>query len=122
MDGGTYKFSDIDDHWAASDIRKAAALGYINGYETGEYKPDKYISRAEAVVVINRRLGRDKVTEESFKDYRSKINEFNDLSENAWYYCDVVESANDHDYKRAANGYETWTRRKPDIDWTTFQY
>ncbi len=43
---------DIAGHWACDNINKLVALGAINGYPDGSFKPDNNITRAEFVTVI----------------------------------------------------------------------
>ncbi len=50
-------FSDVQAHWAASYIQKAAALGMIKGYEDGTFKPNAALTRSQAVSLIVRGLG-----------------------------------------------------------------
>ena len=45
-------YSDISGHWAESYINKWSNRSVINGYEDGTFRPDNYISRAEAAKVI----------------------------------------------------------------------
>lgn len=51
-------FNDISGHWAENEIRRAASLGWIQGYTDGSFKPDQNITRAEAASMINRMLHR----------------------------------------------------------------
>lgn len=44
-------------HWAYDDIYKAAARGLLSGYTDGTVRPDAYITRAEAAVMLNRIIG-----------------------------------------------------------------
>ncbi len=72
--GGTFKnvsFTDIDDaHPLYTSVRWAASNGIVNGYDNGDgtfsFRPDGDITRAEAVTVINRFIGRNTVTAESY--------------------------------------------------------
>ncbi|QKS46422.1 glycosyl hydrolase 53 family protein [Paenibacillus cellulosilyticus] len=50
-------FTDTADHWSASYIALVADAGIMTGYSDGSFKPDQYLSRAEAVTIINRILG-----------------------------------------------------------------
>jgi hypothetical protein len=54
-DGET--FTDTKGHWASGAIESLAAAGLLKGYPDGSYKPDRPITRAEAVVLFNRLLG-----------------------------------------------------------------
>ncbi|UQZ85027.1 Endo-1,4-beta-xylanase A precursor [Paenibacillus konkukensis] len=47
---------DIQDHWAKQSIERAIALGIVNGYEDGTFRPDGDISRAEFTAMIGRAL------------------------------------------------------------------
>jgi len=51
-DGG--KFNDTANHWAAGYIEKAADLGIIKGYPTGDFRPNNKVTRAEAVIMVTR--------------------------------------------------------------------
>lgn len=52
------KFTDSDEisDWAETAVNQLAALGVINGYEDGSFKPTQVITRAEAAVIIDRVL------------------------------------------------------------------
>ena len=55
---GEQTFSDIQGHWAEKYIERAAELGWIKGFEDGSFRPDTYITRAQAMTMINRVLNR----------------------------------------------------------------
>ena len=117
-DGNSYgsaytNFSDVKGHWAASYIARAYELGWINGYGT-TYAPDKYISRAETVAILNRVLNR---APQTTSDLLSGLNTFNDVSVTSWYYLDVEEAANSHTYTRKTNDYEYWDKLISDPSW-----
>ena len=107
-------FSDTYGHWAAGYIDRAYELGWINGYGT-TYAPDRYISRAETVAVLNRVLNRaPQYTSDLTRNYTT----FSDVATSAWYYLDVEEAANSHTYTRKSNGeYETWNKLIADPSW-----
>lgn len=99
-------FSDIDGHWAEKSIEKAATQGWIAGYTDGTFKPDEYITRAEAVLFINNALCR---VPENTDDLLPDMKVFKDNADvNAWYYLAVQEAANSHEYALKSSGYETW--------------
>ena len=112
--GTSTVFSDTYGHWAASYIARAFELGWINGYGT-TYAPDRYISRAETVAVLNRVLNRaPQYTSDLTRNYTT----FSDVATSAWYYLDVEEAANSHTYTRKSNAdYETWTKLIADPSW-----
>jgi hypothetical protein len=41
------KFSDITGNWAISEIGQAVAMGFVNGYPDGTFRPDEGVTRAE---------------------------------------------------------------------------
>jgi len=45
-------FSDVVDHWAETYINDAKDGGYVEGYEDKTFKPDQYITRAEAAKLV----------------------------------------------------------------------
>ena len=112
--GTSTVFSDTYGHWAAGYIARAYELGWINGYGT-TYAPDRYISRAETVAVLNRVLNRaPQYTSDLTRNYTT----FSDVATSAWYYLDVEEAANSHTYTRKSNAdYETWTKLIADPSW-----
>ncbi len=98
-------FSDIEGHWAEDNIKKAAyACYWIFGYEDGTFRPNDYITRAEAMAIINRMLVRYADTSSEYaKDWP-------DVPEDAWYYGPVIEATTNHTYERTENGWqEVWT-------------
>lgn len=48
--------SDVADHWAKASIEKAAALGFVNGYEDGTFKADRKVTRGEFSTMLARAL------------------------------------------------------------------
>lgn len=107
------KFSDIKGHWANKYINSAAEKGWVKGYADGTFKPDNYITRAEFVTLVNAVLDR-KVT----KDYILKdARQFPDLTEDKWYYEDMQEAINSHEYEWQEDNTEKWTKiYYPDLD------
>ncbi len=81
-------FTDINGHWAQNQIAACYAAGYIKGYADNTFMPDNYITRAEAVAIINRVLGRDDI-----KDFE---NPFSDVTDSHWAYADIMEAAITH--------------------------
>lgn len=98
-------FEDIDNHWANKYIKSAALKGWVTGYPDGEFKPDKYLIRAEFVTIVNNILVRH--THEA--DMVSGRIEFKDLSNEKWYYDAMQEAINSHHYNRKSDSkFEIW--------------
>ena len=115
----TASFRDIYGHWAERYISRSAELGWIRGYTDNTFRPDQSITRAEAMALINRVLNRNP---ESKDDLLRSMNIFNDnLDTTKWYYLDVQEAANSHDFIRKANGYEMWKKLRADPDWKALE-
>lgn len=49
-------FSDIANHWAKESIERAAALGWVNGYPDGTFRPNGQVTRAEFTAMLSRAL------------------------------------------------------------------
>ena len=117
FDSGEYdgenKFTDIDGHWAAEEINRAAERGWISGYEDGTFRPEQYITRAEAMTLINKMLEREVHAENI---HESAIFWPDNLPE-MWYYTNVEEATNSHDYDRLEDNTESWTQINAPRDW-----
>ncbi len=115
---GTQTFSDISGHWAEKYIQRAAELGWIKGFEDGTFRPDTYITRAQAMTMINRVLNR--IPEEE-SDLLTGMNVWPDCNPGDWFYLAVQEATNSHDFKHKAGNYETWTGMNKNPDWTRYE-
>ncbi|GGG72392.1 hypothetical protein GCM10010918_30220 [Paenibacillus radicis (ex Gao et al. 2016)] len=60
---GRASFSDAASHWASAEIAAAEREGWVTGYEDGSFRPGRSVTRAEAVTVLNRVLGRPQLAE-----------------------------------------------------------
>jgi hypothetical protein len=55
---GEVSFKDVAaGHWAEEAIRKVSAAGILTVFKDGTFRPSQTLSRAEAVVLINRLIG-----------------------------------------------------------------
>ena len=115
---GTQTFTDIKGHWAEKYIQRAAELGWIKGFEDGSFRPDTYITRAQAMTMINRVLNR--IPEEN-SDLLAGMNTWPDCNHGDWFYLAVQEATNSHDFKHKAGNYETWTGMNKNPDWTRYE-
>ena len=119
-EGNGIEFSDVQKHWAKNYIEACAANGIITGYQDGTFKPDQFITRAEAMAIVNRMLGRA-VTAEGIEAVKNDIYYFADNAENTWCYYIVLEATNAHDYTKAEDGTETWTKVTEVRDWAKYE-
>lgn len=119
---GPDMFSDTTRHWASDLINKAASAGIILGFTDGTFRPDQDITRAEAIAIFNRVLGRAPDKDHLLPDM---ITWPDNMDTNAWYYANMQEATNSHDYDRvkAADGteYEVWTKLLLVRDWAAFE-
>lgn len=81
---------DIEGHRYEKAIAQSYANGRIKGYPDGTFKPDKNISRAEIVKILNEMFERENVGEK--KDLH--VNPFKDLDQNHWAYYEILQAAN----------------------------
>ena len=116
---GTQTFTDIKGHWAEKYIERAAELGWIKGFEDGSFRPDTYITRAQAMTMINRVLNR---IPEDESDLLPGMNVWPDCNPGDWFYLAVQEATNSHDFEHKAGNYETWTSLNEDPDWTRYEH
>lgn len=107
-------FTDISGHWAEKYIERAATLGWIAGYSDGTFRPSNYITRAEAMTMINRVLCRVPETE---SDLLPGMITWPDNQPGTWYYLAVQEATNSHDYDRKDAIHEKWTALTEAPDW-----
>ena len=115
------KFMDIASHWAKNEIGIAANKGWINGYPDDTFRPNQYITRAEAMTLVNRVLNRLPENSSDLLDSMIKWPDNSDAS--AWYYLAVQEATNSHAYsdKSKDDKYEKWTTIRDARDWTKLE-
>ena len=115
-ENGTHNFSDISgSHWAIRYINNAVNRGWVIGFEDGSFRPENPTTRAEAVTLINRVLGRIPnpgtiqntlypFLYENFGMERL----FYDLTNSHWAYYQIMEAATDHEFVRDDENREIW--------------
>lgn len=115
-------FPDISGHWAKDYINQAANKGFVNGYEDGTFKPDRNITRAEAVTLVNRTLDRHPDKNHFTKDMLMWPD---NMDQTKWYYADMQEATNSHTYQMKENSdktkYENWTKTLPIRNWEALE-
>ena len=123
--GGNYEgedlFTDIAGHWANKYINLAATLGLVNGKPDGTFDPDAPITRAEAMAIVNRTLGRYPSADHLMD---GMITWPDNQNTSAWYYADVQEATNSHDLESITVNnelMESWTELLPVRDWAALE-
>ncbi len=103
-------FPDVaDDHWAITYINSAVANGWIEGYSDGTFQPDEYITRAEAVTLVNRVLIRY-ADEDYIGEHLDNLVTYWDTPEDYWAYYQIMEASNTHEFERQEDSLsEIWT-------------
>ena len=101
-------FTDVSrDHWAYGCIATATKAGWVAGYTDGTFKPEQPITRAEAMTIINRVLNRGVNEKSELMNFRV----WPDNDPSAWYYYEVIEASNEHEY----------TGSRPSENWTSLR-
>lgn len=115
--GAANYFNDVSArYWAANAIAICAKLGWINGYPDGSFRPDKNVTRAELMAMINRATGRAPKSADAFLP---GMKTWIDNTADKWYYLDVQEATNSHSY--TVKGSETWTALTSDPNWSLYE-
>lgn len=82
VSAGNFPFTDIPKNsWQYEPVKRVYELGLMNGVSSSEFKPNKYLTRAEAAMILYNLKG----TGESYIKYS-----FKDVKAGDWY-ADAVE-------------------------------
>ncbi|UKS24789.1 S-layer homology domain-containing protein [Paenibacillus sp. HWE-109] len=81
-------FSDTVGHWAAAAIGKAKAAGVVNGYSDGTFRPEQTLTRAEAVMMLNKLSGREPLSVSDAK--------WSDVPAQHWAFKNIQEASVEH--------------------------
>lgn len=112
---GKAPFTDIAGHKYEKEINQVYSNKRIAGYSDGTFKPDAFLSRAEAAAFLNRVFNRV-ADDVAIQGFEGSIKKFTDLDIKSWCYYELVEATNSHELVRR-NGkdamdrtFEDWTR------------
>lgn len=99
-------FTDLSaEHPFYAEIACAADRGWVSGYDDGSFRPDEPLTRAEAVTLLCRVLGRG--GDANAADYH--LRRFTDLPPEHWAFFSVAEASVPHTPVTDGNGDELWT-------------
>ena len=118
-------FTDVSkSFWASKEIAKAEKLGWIKGDGDGKFRPNDNIKRYEVMIMVNRVLERAVDKEGICED----VIKWSDNPEGKWYYYDVQEATNSHEFARTDRPvkgqsfcYEEWIKLKENRDWSKLE-
>lgn len=128
---GSSNLTDISGHWAENYIRKAEELGYVTGYDDGTFRPEKLITRAEVMTMVNRVL--ERMSSNDGREGLLPAGQMTVFSDNAdpgaWYYTAIQEATVSHSYseiQKEKAGFisivkEKWSGRIEDRDWAALE-
>ena len=112
-------FNDVTySDWYADCVQAAVDMGLVNGYADGGFHPNAYITRAESCAIVNRVLNR--VPHEDYLLDEDEMITWPDNSYGAWYYADMQEATNSHDYdwiRVSGEVVEEWTDKLAEPNW-----
>ncbi|HIS72779.1 MAG TPA: S-layer homology domain-containing protein, partial [Candidatus Scatomorpha pullicola] len=112
-------FTDVrSGSWYTQFIAAAVEIGLIEGYPDGTFRPDNYITRAEACTIVNRTLNR--APDEDHLLPESVMITWPDNQPGTWYYADMQEATNSHDYDWLGS-IEDWTEKLEERDWEALE-
>ncbi|SDD59424.1 S-layer homology domain-containing protein [Paenibacillus sp. UNCCL117] len=83
---GETVLTDVAGHWSEWYVNAFTKAGYVDGFPDGTFQPDSEISRAQAVVVINRIIGAKKQPD-------AAPARFDDLTPDHWAFEDIMSAA-----------------------------
>lgn len=99
-------FLDVSETpWAKNQIASAYAKGWVSGKGEDKFCPNDKITRAEAVTIVNRMLGRQ--PDENIRK-KEGTHIFCDVFPTHWSYNDILEAATEHDFFTDEYGTEHW--------------
>ena len=117
----TNRYSDVTRaDWYNTAVSTLSSMGIITGYPDGTFGPQRDITRAETMTLVNRVLNRQPETED---DLLPNMTVWTDnANPKAWYYLAVQEATNSHYYEFKTNSqYEKWTELRETRDWTQLE-
>ena len=118
------RFSDVQGaEWYISYLMTAIEEGLIEGYPDGSFRPNRPITRAETCTIVNRTLGR-KPEKDHLLPESDMINWPDNINRNIWYYAQMQEATNSHDYRWTSvysEVCEQWTAKLIERDWAALE-
>ena len=117
----TNRYSDVAaTSWYNTAVSTLSSMGIITGYPDGTFGPQRDITRAETMTLVNRVLNRQPETEDDLLPNMTVWT--GNANPKAWYYLAVQEATNSRYYKFKTNSkYEKWIELRETRDWTQLE-
>ncbi len=93
---GSANFKDVKGHWASDAIDKVFGNKAVEGYPDGTFKPNKTLTRAEAVTVLNAVFNRYTTSSSLNNVSSSNLKNYSDISSSHWAYYQILDASNAH--------------------------
>ncbi|MGO0062614.1 S-layer homology domain-containing protein [Brevibacillus fluminis] len=103
--GQAAAFSDTQGHWAEASIAAVAEQGMMKGYADGSFHPNQGLTRAEAVTLFNRFMGRGPLT-----GITQAI--WSDVPVSHWAFTEIAEATMTHVATKQADGAEVISQKQ----------
>ena len=93
-ESGDLPFTDAGDiaPWAADSVYTVYNRGWISGYDDGAFLPQRDVTRAEAVKMLNGYL--DRAADRDYIESQSGYTVWADVPETHWAYYEIIEASN----------------------------
>ncbi|MCX5751170.1 MAG: PorV/PorQ family protein [Candidatus Saganbacteria bacterium] len=94
-------FPDVSaDHWAAPYIKLARTYDWVEGYPSGDFKPNQRITKAESITILSRL---DVLTLKNKEEFANANTSYKDVSKKHWAlaYVEAAKSAGMLDYVKS---------------------
>lgn len=106
--GGDYiitkYFYDSLGQWSTRSVNILGTMGLLGGYPDGSFRPDSYVTRAEAVAILNRVKERVPDRETIEKESETYYYDITVDGSRHWAYYDILEASKGHVFKYELDG------------------
>ena len=101
-------FNDVpEDYWGKDAIAFAIKRGWLSADSDGNLHPEQPITRAEAVSIINKALGRS--ADQDAVTNGENIRILLDVPQDYWAFFQIEEATIGHEFTKDSQGGEHWT-------------
>jgi len=103
--GAAGSFSDVKGHWAEEANNAAVRSGWMAGYPDGTFAPDRRMTGAETVALMNQMLKRG--------SGGWTVSSWSDVPDGHWAMRDIEEASRSHAFAVGADGSERRIDEEP---------